>query len=165
MPPRPRCSWYGRHNKHKRAQQQKTTVMRVYTKKMGHTDMCDADGADMVKRRVKSRGEEEEAHSHGLEISFQQTPVWLCQLMTQSICLHPCVVTKCLDVLSLQRGSEWGCFNYINHTSQVQTIQQGDWSQTWLALAVVGGKRFGKSFDCVAAEECFSPPALGRLVL
>lgn len=65
-------------------------------KKTAQADMCEADRADRktVKRTVKGRGEAGKEHSSGLEISLQQAPVWLCQLITQSICLHPCVVTK-----------------------------------------------------------------------
>lgn len=63
---------------------------------------CEADRAD--RETAEGGGEAGEKHSSGLEISLQKASVWLCQLITQSICLHPCVVTKWLVWSRVQRG-------------------------------------------------------------
>ena len=92
--PRLCCSWYGRLHRHKGAQQ-KSTVNWVHVVKRGVKDEREAERA--AKRRGGGRragGGETGKEQSGLDISLQHTPVRLCQLITQRICLHPWVGTK-----------------------------------------------------------------------
>lgn len=63
---------------------------------MGLKDVHEAERTQTEgKRTVEGGGGEvSKEHSSGLEIPLHKAPVPVRQLITQSICLHPCVVSK-----------------------------------------------------------------------